>query len=303
MKQLAYNRANVVNEMAARATQDLANGPMRVNVITGTTTGYLISDLFDLDVNVAGNRKVSVIVNDVEEMRELIAAARPSAPTNHRRSFTTFLNEMEMVVTNGASRRQRDAEENYLYLLTSGSFQAPTEGQAGYIVRPAYTLRHIGLNDLVSTYNRIAQMQEAGFVWRKGERYGREVVFLSSHLYDAEAQYTDKSFGFSVRVVADLHISDNDIPLITYNMELIADHSSWVNESVRSYLVENGMETTFSVTGNFEAAASMAADTLRLALDKAEYITTFAVEQRVQELENLGFHPEMRLITTEAIAS
>lgn len=302
MKELSYNRERVITEMAARATQDLAVAPVRVNVTTGATTGYLISDLFDLDVNNVGGRKVSVTVNDVDEMRELIATARPSAPTSHRRSFTTFLNEMEASLTEKTIRRQTLAERRYHYLIEP-SGQIPNEGQAGYIVREDYPLRNIGLDDLVGSYNRIVQMQEGNTLWRTGERYdGREVVYLSSDLYDVNGRYTNQSFGFSVRFVADLSLTDGN-PITTYNMELVTDHSSRVNGSVLAYVRSQGIPIRFSTTGTFEEAVKMANETLGSVLATADNITTYAIDQRVSELDGLGFNHEMRLITTEAIAS
>jgi hypothetical protein len=301
MKELSYNKERVITEMAARATQDLAVAPVRVNVTTGATTGYLISDLFDLDVNNVGGRKVSVAVNDVEEMRELIATARPSAPTSHRRSFTTFLNEMEASLTENAIRRQTLAERQYHYLIEPRG-QIPNEGQAGYIVREDYPLRNLGLDDLVGSYNRIVQMQEGNTLWRAGERYGREVVYLSSDLYDVNAGYTNQSFGFSVRFVADLSVTDGN-PITTYDMELVVDHSSRVNEGVFAYVRSRGIPIKFSTTGTFEEAVKMANETLGSVLAAADNITTYAIDQRVSELDGLGFNHEMRLITTEAIAS
>jgi len=301
MKELSYNRERVITEMAARATQDLAVAPVRVNVTTGATTGYLISDLFDLDVNNVGGRKVSVAVNDVEEMRELIATARPSAPTSHRRSFTTFLNEMNSSLTENAIRRQTLAERRYHYLIEPRG-QTPNEGQDGYIVREDYPLRNLGLDDLVGSYNRIVQMQEGNTLWRAGERYGREVVYLSSDLYDVNAGYTHQSFGFSVRFVADLSVTDGN-PITTYDMELVVDHSSRVNEGVLAYVRSRGIPIKFSTTGTFEEAVKMANETLGSVLAAANNITTYAIDQRVSELDGLGFNHEMRLITTEAIAS
>lgn len=301
MQQISYNRERVITEMSARAAQDLAVAPVRVNVTTGATTGYLISDLFDLDVNNVGGRKVSVAVNDVEEMRELIATARPSAPTSHRRSFTTFLNEMEASLTENAIRRQTLAERRYNYLIEPRA-QIPNEGQAGYIVREDYPLRNLGLDDLVGSYNRIKQMQEGNTLWRAGERYGREVVYLSSDLYDVNAGYTHQSFGFSVRFVADLSVTDGN-PVITYDMELVMDHSSRVNEGVLAYVRSRGIPIKFSTTGTFDEAVKMANETLGSVLAAADNITTYAIDQRVSELDGLGFNHEMRLITTEAIAS
>ena len=301
MKELSYNRERVITEMVARATQDLAVAPVRVNVTTGATTGYLISDLFDLDVDNVGGRKVSVTVNDVNEMRELIATARPSAPTSHRRSFTTFLNEMEASLTEKAIRRQTLAERRYHYLIEPRGL-IPNEGQAGYIVREDYPLRNIGLDDLVGSYNRIVQMQEGNTLWRAGERYGCEVVYLSSDLYDVNAGYTHQSFGFSVRLVADLSVTDGN-PITTYNMELVMDHSSRVNEGVLAYVRSRGIPIKFSTTGTFEEAVKMANETLGSVLAAADNITTYAIDQRVSELDGLGFNHEMRLITTEAIAS
>ena len=303
MQQLSYNRSNVITEMNERATQDLANVPVSVNVTTGATTGYLIGDLFDFDVTNIGNRQVQVNITDVEEARQLIAAARPDAPTNHRRSFTTFLKEMDAAVEVNATRRLRNAADNYHYLLTGSTSSAPTEGQAGYIQRSEYTLRALGLDDLVATHNRIEEMKRRGFLWRASNRYGREIIALSSDLYDEEAGYTAKSFGFSVLVTTELTVGKDGVPFTTYRMELTVDHSSWANNLVQSYVLAQGITREFSTTGTFEEATEMATSTLMRVIEKAEYITAYAIEQRVTELDRLGFNHEMRLITTEAIAS
>jgi len=302
MKQLSYNKEAVLAAMREQGNADFSEASS-VRVTIGATAGWLIGDLFDLEVREAGNRKVRISVPDVVEMRSLIAEARPTAPTSHKRSLTAFLNEMEAQLVNGVTQRRLEVQNRYAYLLMNNFSNRPNEGGAGYIEQD-YPLCPQGLDELIAAYNRNTAILMSGYKWRNGLQNGRDVALLSSDLYNEEARHTTEAHGFTVRVNAVAMVDEQGELITKHEMEMVQDHSSQVGQAIISYCRRNAPKViNFSTTEGLTIARAMAQTKLHLILAKSSQMLHDAITKREAELKALGFDIQITYAEPEALAS
>lgn len=302
MKELSYNKEAVLAAMREQGDADFSEATS-VRVTIGATAGWLIGDLFDLEVREGGNRKVRISVPDVVEMRSLIAEARATAPAGHKRSLTAFQNEMETQLVNGVTQRRLEVQNRYAYLLMNNFSNRPTEGDAGYIQQD-YPLSSQGLDELIAAYNRNTAILMSGYKWRNSQHYGRDVALLSSDLYKEEAQYIAEAYGFAVKVNA-VAVVDEQGELITkHEMEMVQDHSSWAGQAIISYCQRIAPKViNFSTTEGVTIARAMAQTKLHLIYAKSSQMLHDAITKREAELKALGFDIQITYAEPEALAS
>lgn len=305
MKELSYNKEAVLAAMREQGNASIDTSPTRVQVTIGATAGWLMGDLFDLEVRDVTSRKVHISVPDIVEMRSLIDEARSDvrATPHHKRSLTAFKKEMETELTKGVTKRQLEAQNRYVYLLMNNFSNRPSRGDAGYIEQD-YPLSSLGLDELIAAQNRNTAILMSGYKWRNGQHYGRDAALLSSDLYNEEARYTAVSHGFTVKVNA-VAVVDEQGELITkHEMEMVADHSSWVSDYIIHHCIRNAPKVIkFSTTEGSAVAQDMAQTKLHIILAKSSQMLHNAITKREAELKALGFDIQITYAKPEALVS
>jgi hypothetical protein len=96
---------NLVNQNAERAIASAESGTVPVNVASTVSVGYLVGDIFDIDVRQReGDSTVRMWVQDPSAFRQRANAYRSSIDnTKIRRSISTFLNQMKESEENSLS--------------------------------------------------------------------------------------------------------------------------------------------------------------------------------------------------------
>ena len=288
MNNLTYNRGDLIVAMQKRAAEEPTT-PTNVRVTVGETAGWLVGDLFDLEVQPRGSRKVEIKVTDIAEMREAIVNARATAPANHKRSFTNFINEMDTTIRRSEGHRQQRNESRYTGFITG--YYGNTE--------PAFTigdypLSHFGMDDLVGAYNRINDLLVGGYELRSYDRFGRTTVALGSKLYDNNDTYTVKSLGFSAVFNTILTVNDYGQLVSTLKMEIVGDHTVSVASTLLHYFAQTENEmVNFSSTGSTDEAVEMAVNKIYDLLHKSLDIVNTALHHKVREVTEAGFSIEL----------
>jgi len=288
MHQYQYNKDAVLAQMRERGIANFQE-PNKVDVVTGSTSGYLVSDLFDLEVTELGNRRVNITVHDVAELRTLIAEARRTAPANHHRSLFRFNSQMNKAVAEATRKAEMKAQTLYAYLLMDNYAPRLHEGDAGYVAQD-YPLSVIGLDELISAYNRNQEMLMSDFAWQSGRRNGRDVAFLRTSLYDENAQWSTTAYGFSVAVTAKATVDVDGELAVKYEMETLQDHSSRIGEAIMRYCRDFApLMLTFNTDRDLRIAKELASNKLHLILTKSAQLLHHAITMRERELRGLGF--------------